>query len=132
MPRFIGPYKILVAEPGTSNYELDLPEALTKRRIHPRFHVSRLRPHTKNSDERFPNREVEVYYDFGDDPETEWVVEEITGHRWSGKKLHFQVKWSLGDSTWEPLSNCEQLQALDEYLVLHGVKDPLQLPKRRP
>ena len=35
--------------------------------------------------------------------------------------LEFQVRWTLGDVTWEPLAECKELEALDEYLELHGV-----------
>jgi hypothetical protein len=89
-----------------------------------------LRPHVPNDDGRFPNREVRTFYDFGDDPEAEWFVEEIIGHRWSRNKLQLQVRWSLGDVTWEPLSHCEELAALDQYLALHGVPTPAELPRK--
>jgi hypothetical protein len=81
LPKFIGPYPIEVAWPETSNYTLTLPPELVNRRIHPKFHVSQLRPHIKNNDERFPNHEVSTYYDFGGDPNTEWYVDTIIGHQ---------------------------------------------------
>jgi hypothetical protein len=28
------------------------------------------------------------------------------------------VKWNLGNSTWEPLGNCNELVAMDDYLTL--------------
>jgi hypothetical protein len=92
LPKFIGPYRIRKALLETSNYELELPPELTKRRIHKHFHISRLRPHVKNEGNRFPHRDVITYYDFGTDPETEWFVDEIIGHRWAGKQLSLQVK----------------------------------------
>jgi hypothetical protein len=130
LPKYIGPYSIIKANAHTSNYQLDLPPELAKRRIHSTFHISKLRPFVPNDDARFPRREVRTYYDFGDDPEAEWVVEEIVGHRWTRGKLQFLVNWSEGPPTWEPLANCDELQALDEYLVLHGVKTPGELSKR--
>lgn len=51
VPKFIGPYTVLKANPETSNYTLDLPEDLRQRRMHPVFHVSRLRRHEPNDDE---------------------------------------------------------------------------------
>ena len=42
LPKFVGPYRVLEANPSTSNYLLELPEELKRRRIHPRFHVGRL------------------------------------------------------------------------------------------
>jgi hypothetical protein len=54
MPKFIGPYKVLKSKAATSNYILELPEELQHRGIHPKFHVSRLRPHVQNDDLLFP------------------------------------------------------------------------------
>ena len=44
--------------------------------------------------------------------------------------LEFQVRWTLGDVTWEPLTECKELEALDEYLELHRVKRPRDLPHK--
>ena len=44
------------------------------------------------------------------------------------KKLSFQVHWNMGDTTWETFDTCKDLQALDTYLQLIGVKDPSDLP----
>ncbi|KAG6880817.1 hypothetical protein C0993_004219 [Termitomyces sp. T159_Od127] len=41
-PKWVGPYKVLEAEPSTSNYVLELPTALQARQIIPKFHVSLL------------------------------------------------------------------------------------------
>ncbi|PVF90840.1 hypothetical protein CPB86DRAFT_677778, partial [Serendipita vermifera] len=113
----------------TSSYVLDLPPELVNRRIHPKFHISRLKVHVPNDDERFPKREVRTFYDFGDDPETEWLVDEIIDHEWRKNSLWFHVKWDQGDSTWEPLENCRELKALDNYLLLVGAKTLQELPK---
>ena len=130
LPKFIGPYPIEAAYPATSNYTLTLPLELVNRRIHPKFHISQLHPHIKNDDERFPNREVHTYYDFGEDPEAEWYVNAIIGHQWVRGKLSLHVKWHLGDVTWEPVENCEKLEALEDYLTLQGVGKPVELPRR--
>lgn len=61
---------------------------------------------------------------------TEWFVDEIVGHRWKSKSIEFLVKWNLGDSTWEPLTNCNDLAALDAYLTLMDIKEWQELPKR--
>lgn len=129
-PKFIGPYKVLEAFPETSNYSLELPEALRTRRLHPKFHISLLRPHHANNDALFPNRAHPEPYDFGNATTKEWFVDDILGHRWDGRKLMLQLRWSLGDTTWEPLSECNKLMALDRYLEVHGVKLPRQLPRR--
>jgi hypothetical protein len=130
VPRYVGPYKVTKAIPSSSNYELELPAELVRRRIHPRFHVSLLRPHQPNDDALFPNRKKAELYDFGAPDDAEWTVDELVGHRWKGRKVEFLVKWNLGDSTWEPLGNCSELAALDNYLTLMNVKDWKKLPKR--
>src|SRR5258708_39079382 len=66
MPKYIGLYKVVDAHPAESRYTLDLPPELKARRIHPTFHVSRLRPFLGNNDKVFPKREVRTYYNFGD------------------------------------------------------------------
>jgi hypothetical protein len=44
-------------------------------------------------------------------------------HRWKGHEIEFEVKWSLGNTTWEPLANCNKLAAIDTYLALMGARD---------
>ena len=58
-------------------------------------------------------------------------MDDIIGHRWVGlKQIEYQVRWSLGDTTWEPHANCNKLAALDRYLELHGVATYTKLPRR--
>ena len=52
------------------------------------------------------------------DEDQEWLIEEILAHKWTNNNLELQVKWTLGDVTWEPLSSCKDLEALDIYLEL--------------
>ena len=127
-PLYIGPYEILEIFQEMLNYVLKLPPQLEQRGIHPRFHVSRLAPHEPNDQEIFPNREVNIFYDFGEDPDREAVVREILNHVWVHNELWFKVKWELGDTTWEPLENCKDLVHLDEYLTLQNVREPENLP----
>jgi len=90
--------------------------------------VSLIRAHVPNDDGRFPRRDAKSYYDFGATDEPEWFVDEILAHRWVGQEdLELQVRWTLGDVTWEPLTECKELEALDEYLELRGVKRPRDL-----
>src|SRR5258706_16371860 len=131
MPTFIGPYPIGKANPGTSNYTLKLTIELEAWNIHPTFHVSLLKPHVPNDDNRFPSRDVQVYYDFGYSDEAEQEVAEILAHQWDGWKLRLLVKWNSGDSTWEPLKSCDKLLALDEYLSIRGVTRPSQLSRHK-
>src|SRR6266581_4578402 len=78
----------------------------------------------------FPPREVNIFYDFGEDPDCEAQVCEILGHAWAQDSIWFKVKWELGDTTWEPLENCNELIHLDEYLMLQNAVDINDLPKR--
>ena len=80
-----------------------------------------MRPYHRNNDALFPSREANVYYDLGEPDDQEWLVDEIVAHQWKGKKLEFLVRWNLGDSTWEPYSECKELEALDRYLDLQGL-----------
>jgi hypothetical protein len=99
-PRFIGPYKVLQAKLKTSNYELELPTALQKWRIHPMFHVSLLRPYQVSDDMMFLNRIHPEPYDFGAADGQEWFVDKLLGHQWTDEsQLEFEVRWSLGNTT---------------------------------
>ena len=31
----------------------------------------------------------------------EWFIDEILAHKWANNDLELQVKWTLGDITWE-------------------------------
>ena len=68
-------------------------------------------------------------YDFEAMDNQEWFVDEIIGHQWEGQNLVLEVRWSLGDTTWELLENCKDLIALDKYLELQGVRHPAHLAK---
>jgi len=129
-PKYVGPYKVLQAKPESSNYMLELPTALQERRIHPTFHVSLLRPYQASNDALFLDRVHPEPYDFGAPDDSEWFVDELLGHHWDGRQLEFQVRWSLGDTTWEPSASCKDLSALDRYLELQGVQHPAQLSRR--
>jgi hypothetical protein len=80
MPKYVGPYKDLQAYPETSNYMLELPIELVKRRVHLKFHVSLLRLHEPNDDALFPNRVSVDAYDFGAPDDAEWIVDELDSH----------------------------------------------------
>ena len=128
-PRFIGPYTIVRSHPETSHYTLQLPDELRRRRIHPTFHISRLRPWEPNDDDLFPSRQAPVFYDLGLDAEEEYEVDEIIVHRWVGRTIEFYVRFKDGDIFWENYDNCKDLAALDRYLELHGVPHWRRLPR---
>ena len=123
LPKIIGPYKIVEVHTAASTVTLDLPPELTAQRVHPMFYVSLIRAHVPNDDGRFPHHDTKAYYDFETAEEPEWFIDEILGHWWVNQnELEFQIRWTLGDVTWEPLMECKELEALDEYLDLCGVK----------
>jgi len=103
--------------------------ALQKRRINPVFHVSLLRAYHVSRDSLFSNRIHPKPYDFGASDEHKWFIDELLGHHWKRRNLEFEVRWSLGDTTWELFENCEELEALDRYLEIQGVNHPAELPQ---
>ena len=130
MPKYIGPFAITRVDERTSNYQLELPGEMKSRHIRNWFHADRLRPYLENDDTLFPGREAKFYYDYGTPEDEEWYVDAIIGHAWRGRRITFNVQWSLGDTTWEPYEHCKDLAALDEYLTLHGVSDWRKLARR--
>jgi hypothetical protein len=97
-------------------------------RIHPMFHAKLLRPTILNDNERFPNCEATFFYDFGHNPEREWLVDLIVDHKFTNNSIQFNVLWDMGETTCEPLSHCKDLTALDNHLELHGVTRWHDLP----
>jgi hypothetical protein len=93
------------------------------------FHTSLLKPYYPSSDSAFPNRLQPEPYNFGVTDDHEWFVDEIIRTPMEGKEDRVQVRWSLGDTTWETHTNCNQLAALDRYLELKGVIDYSKLPQ---
>lgn len=131
-PRYIGPYRIIGANAEASAYTLELPQILRARGIYPTFHVSRLRRHEPNDSTLFPDREVETFYDFGNEADGETLVDEIVAHEWDGRAITFLVRWDDGDTTWESWSTVKDLEAIDRYFELMGVKTWRALPKSTP
>ncbi|KAG6871019.1 hypothetical protein C0992_011865, partial [Termitomyces sp. T32_za158] len=82
-PKWVGPYKVLEAEPSTSNYVLELLTALQARQIVPKFHVLLLQPYSANNNALFPNCATPEPYDFGTADDQEWFVDDLIGHRWT-------------------------------------------------
>ena len=131
LPKFIWPYKIVEAHTAASTVTLELLLELAARRVHPTFHVSLIRAHMPNDNMKFPCRDTKSFYDFGATDEPKWFVDEILAHHWVDQAgLEFQVHWTLGDVTWEPLASCKELAALDEYLELRGDRRPHNLPHK--
>ncbi|KAJ7171692.1 hypothetical protein C8R43DRAFT_944273 [Mycena crocata] len=110
------------ANPETSTYTLELSADLVKHGNHPTFHASLLRSHEPNDTTIFPNREANRFYDFGMPDDQEWYIDEIVAHQWtSNRSLKFHVKWTAGDYSWETPRQLEDVEALDDYLMAHGI-----------
>jgi len=128
LSKFIGPYKIIEAHTAASTVMLELPLELTAWRVHPTFHVDLIRAHMPNDNVKFPCCDMKSFYDFGATNEPELFINKILAHHWVDQAdLEFQVCWTLGDMTCEPLALCKELTALDKYLELRGVKRPHDL-----
>ena len=90
IPKYIGPYKI-IRDFGNNSYELNLPDRLKQREIHPTFHSSLLRVHVPNDDRLFLGQTETQVADFGD-TELERSVERIISHSGGGTEVLFEVK----------------------------------------
>jgi len=95
--RFLGPFKI-VEKPSPLNYKLDLPP---RSRIHPVFHVSKLRRHVTRDSTQFidneqPQEDLEpVVPERQEYYQDEYEVERIIRHRkLRNGTVQFFVKWS--------------------------------------
>ena len=84
---------------------LKLLDDLKNWHIAPIFHTSLICKYEANNDDLFPCHEPKAFYDFGINDEEEWLINEILSNQWiNSKDLEFQVQWTLGDVTWQPLS----------------------------
>jgi hypothetical protein len=100
LDKFIGPYKIIEVISATA-YKLELPPRLS--RLHPVFHVSKLRAALESNS--FPGR-VQMNRPAPEllDGEDAWYIEEIVGKKLIKGKLHYLVKWEnypTYENTWE-------------------------------
>jgi hypothetical protein len=111
--RWVGPLVVKVVEPFDT-YELILPKKMS--RLHPRFHVSKLKPFLGPAPEqRHVERPLAI-----DEEEEEWEVEFIVDHRPRNRnELEFKVRWKgypPSDDSWEPEGNLANSKAaIKEY-----------------
>ena len=78
MPKYIGPYKVVKAHNEASTVMLELPLVLVAQWISPMFHMGLVWKFVADNDKLFPKRDAKSFYDFSQDDEQEWLVEEIT------------------------------------------------------
>jgi hypothetical protein len=132
VPQYIGPYRVTEAHNKASTVTLEFPDDLKNRPVSPTFHTNLVRRYISNDDDLFPKWEAKSFYDLGATTDEEWLIDEIIAHqRINSKELEFQVQWTLGDMTWEPMSACKDLEALDSYLELWGMSKLGDLPHRQ-
>ena len=113
----LGPYKVL-RKHSSLNYELELPATM---RLHPVFHISKLRLHRPDQIEgRIPEQPPPIEIE----GEEEYEVEEILDARTTRNQKQYLVKWkgySTADNTWEPFKN---LTHADEAIKTFHDKNP--------
>jgi len=102
-PRFLGPFKIIRAEPRTSNYKLELLPKVDFTSIHPNFHSNLLRPYIPNDPEQFPRREPPRPGPvIPDDPEgAQYTVERLLDHRPQRNPREYLVRWEGWDELYD-------------------------------
>jgi hypothetical protein len=120
LPKYIGPYSIKRVISSVA-YELDLPSNM---KIHPTFHVSKLKSYNENDSNIFPNRDqvIRPPPDIIDDHE-EYEVDKIFDKRerkyGRGKRIEYLVLWKgypIYEASWLPLSSLTNAKdMIDEY-----------------
>jgi hypothetical protein len=125
-----GPFRI-TEKLSDLTYRLELPPSW---KIHPVFHVDKLRKYHEDPNE--PNF-TEPPPDLVDEHD-EWEVEKILDARWTGKgksrKLQWLVRWkgyNDKEATWEPLSHLKNaLELLDEFYTENPSKPKVDYRKK--
>ena len=129
LPRWIGPFTIL-GRVGKVAYRLDLPEGMN--RIHPVFHVSKLKPYKASGRVQPPPVPIEI------EGELEYEVERILDKRINKRSrrrdsVEYLVKW-LGygheHNSWEPaksVANAQQLVQAFENGTLSVMRSTVQM-----
>jgi hypothetical protein len=123
--RYIGPFEV-IEKLSPLVYKLKLPKAYT--RIHPVFHISKLR--LWRDDRKYPERFVSeaLSEQHADIAQGETLVDSILDVKIAQHKskpngdlvLQFLVHWRGFDDTadsWEPYANIKDAQALDAFFV---------------
>ena len=129
IPKYIEPHTIAKAHNEAFTMVIELPLEFASRWISATFHTGVICRFVANNNNLFLKREAMFFYDFGWDDKQEWLIKEIISHTWwSSNELELEIRWMLGDTTWESLVTCKDLEALDTYLELRSVTKPRDLP----
>jgi hypothetical protein len=128
--KYAGPYRVL-EKIGDVTYKLQLPDVQLTRKVHPVYHVSKLRKYYPRltsfaDDDGNDTPPPPTLIDDTDNVE-EWEVECIKGKRTVRKQVQYLVKWkgfSHWHNSWEPaslLTNAKEV--IDQYTVGRAIKD---------
>lgn len=100
-PRCLGPFRIIKAEPETSNYKLELP---SEYQIHPNFHAKLLEPFIENDAKQFPLREPPRPPPLIPE-DRQYEVERLLDHKYTrGRGTMYLVRWAgygQEEDSWE-------------------------------
>ena len=69
------------------NITIELPQELKDRRISPTFHTNLVQPYVENNNILFLKWEANTYYDFSNNDEQEWFIDEILAHKWANNDM---------------------------------------------
>ena len=103
-PLFLGPFKIL-EKIGKVAYKLQLPDTM---RLHPVFHVSRLRPYHDPSSFTQERKAPPPPPPIKIEDVVEYEVEKILDKRIKRNRIEYLVQWKgypPEDNSWEPIRN---------------------------
>jgi len=107
--KYLGPFEIIQRVSPVA-YKLKLPAEL---RIHPVFHVSRLRKFHEDPFHRTPPPPPPVQTEQGEEYEVEEILDQREKKTGKKTKIEYLVKW-LGypdfEATWEPMENLQNAQ----------------------
>jgi hypothetical protein len=111
LPRKLGPFKV-VKQINPVAFRLELPATMAK--VHPVFHASLLFPY-KDGGRKQPAPPPVVLEDGAE----EFEVEAVLGHRYTGKKLQYLIKfkgYGHEHNEWLPKSHLSCDELVQEYL----------------
>lgn len=121
MPRFDGPYFVIVAFPEKSEYTLELPNS---NQSFPRFHASQLQRWIPNNDEQFSGQALEQP-EAVDEEEGVYEVDSLIDRRRIGQGIQYLVKWrGYGDQRLEWKSCTKLLQSAPDLVREYDQRAP--------
>lgn len=108
-PRYFGPFRILEKRSSVV-YKLELP---TTWRIHPVFHISKLRRYKEGPEEFGQRGDPRPQAIVDEDGEERWEVEKILKYRKRRGRDEYLVKWAgwpVEEASWEPKDHLDRAE----------------------